>query len=180
MILCGITGALIGAGIGALIGYLGKCSSGACLLTATPLRGAVFGAIFGLFAALSYGCPWGSSIAYDKNANEGGLFIESAADFEKLVVASTRPVLVDFYSPACPPCRRLSPTIASLKEKYFGRADVYKVDVTQLPELATRYQIQAVPTVYFFISGKEVDRVMGNNYESFYTKILDKLVESNL
>ena len=180
MILCGITGALIGAGIGTLIGYVGKCSSGACLLTATPLRGAVFGAIFGLFAALSYGCPWGGSVAYDKNANEGGLFIESLADFEKLVVASTRPVLVDFFSPTCPPCRRLAPTIVSLKEKYSGRADVYKVDVTELPELAARYQVQAVPTILFFVNGTEIERLMGNNYERVYTKILDRLIESRL
>jgi len=176
MILCSLTGILIGAGIGALIGYVGKCSSGVCLLTATPLRGAIFGAIFGLFIVMSNGCPWSTSSAYDKNATDGGLYIRNADDFEKLVVESQNPVMVNFYSPTCLPCRRLAPTIVTLKEKYSGRADVYKIDVTELPELAGLYHVQAVPTVLFFVNGNEAGRVTGNNYESVYTDILDTLV----
>ena len=52
-----ILGILIGGGLGAVVGYVGKCSSGACPLTANPYRGAVVGAIIGVLFALSITGP---------------------------------------------------------------------------------------------------------------------------
>lgn len=158
-----------------MIGYLGRCSSGACPFTASPKRGLIFGALFGLLLALSYGCERSGNTAFDRNPIEGGLFIENSADFQELVVKATMPIVVNFYSPTCSPCRKLAPTIASLKEKYSGIAEVYKVDVLKFPELTTLYHIESVPTVCFFVDGREVDRIVGNNNASAYEKVIERL-----
>ena len=170
-----LIGILAGGGIGGLLGYIGRCSSGSCPFSSTPIRGLFFGSIFGLLLALSYGCERNVDKVYDKNAIQGGLFIENTKDFEELVLKSPKPVVVNFFSPTCPPCRKLAPTIVSLKEKYSDFAEVYKVDVTKLPELASNYNIRSVPEVSFFVEGKEVERITGFNYESVYLKVIDKL-----
>ena len=169
------TGLLIGGSLGAVLGYFGKCSSGTCPLTANPWRGAFLGALIGgLFAWSS-----GSSISVTEAAEAGraATHITSVADFESRVLHAAKPVLVDFYSNSCPPCRRLAPTIDKLAKQYEGRAVVCKVDVTRLPQLATRYGIEGIPTVLFVKDGREVQRLVGGYPQETYAKILDNLLK---
>ncbi len=169
-----VLGLLIGGSLGATLGYFGKCSTGTCPLTANPYRGALLGALIGGFFAFSTGssrvAPEGEVAGYD------AVQIENAADFDTQVLGAQQPVLVDFYSNSCPPCRRLAPTIEALAEEYEGRALVCKVNVDRAPDLAQRYGIQGVPSVLFFSGGEEAGRLVGLRPQSAYTEMLEKLL----
>jgi thioredoxin 1 len=74
-------------------------------------------------------------------------------DFERLVLESTRPAVVDFTASWCGPCRALAPVIEGLASDYLGRVTVAKVDIDDNPELAARYGVRSVPTVMLFAEG---------------------------
>ncbi len=166
-----LVGLLIGGGLGAAMGYFGKCTTGACPLTANPLRGGMIGAMLGGVLAFSMGSSRGS-----EETAGGDLYINSAEDFDARVLRASQPVLVDFYADWCGPCRTLAPTIEKLAERYAGRAVVVKVNVDRLSELAGRYGIQGIPAVLFFHAGKEVERLVGAQPERAYSEVLDRLI----
>jgi len=165
-------GLLIGGACGALLGYLGKCSTGTCPLTANPWRGVLFGATIGGLLAFSVG-PARTPVVDGQSA---ALMIGSEEAFERDVLKAQSPVLVDFYSETCPPCRRLAPIIEKLAQEYEGRAIVAKVNVNRVPGLAGRYGIQGIPAVLFFVKGEQVGRMVGLQSESAYTSMLDELI----
>ncbi|MEN6577619.1 MAG: thioredoxin [Phycisphaerales bacterium] len=168
-----LAGLLIGGGLGAAMGYFGKCATGACPLTANPLRGGAVGAVLGGLLAFSSGSSRGSA-----TTGGGDLHIDSAEDFDAQVLRAQQPVLVDFYADWCGPCRMLTPTIEKLAAQYAGRAVVVKVNVDRLSELAGRYGIQSIPAVLFFQGGKEVERLAGAQPERAYREVLDRLMNS--
>ena len=167
-------GLLIGGGMGAALGYFGRCSTGACPLTANPHRGAFLGALMGGVLAFSGGASRGRPEA--EKAGHSAVLIESAADFESQVLEARQPVMVDFYSDSCPPCRQLAPTLEILAEEYEGRALVCKVNVEHVPDLAQRYGIQGIPAVVFFDEGEEVERLVRLRPRKAYTDVLDRLI----
>ncbi len=169
-------GLALGGGLGAMLGYFGKCATGTCPLTANPWRGAFMGALMGGLLALSMGSS--RTAAETGTGRHAAVQITSTADFEHQVLDATQPVLVDFYSDSCGPCRMLAPTIEKISRQYEGRAVACRVNVDQLSELAGRYGIQGIPTVIFFDKGKEVQRLVGLCSQSAYNKVLDKLVAS--
>ena len=86
----------------------------------------------------------------------------SDGDFQTTLEGASTPVLVDFSATWCGPCKALAPTIDSVATEYSGRLDVFKVDIEQAPEAASRYGVTSVPTCIFFKEGREVDRFIGN------------------
>jgi thioredoxin 1 len=82
-------------------------------------------------------------------------------DFEREVLASTEPVLVDFGATWCGPCRALEPTIEAVANEVKGRAKVVKMDIDESPETAKRYGIRGAPTLVVFRDGKEAKRHVG-------------------
>jgi len=186
-----VVGLVIGGGLGALMGYFGKCTTGACPLTANPWRGGFLGAVIGGLFAFSAGSsrsvvPTPVSQAGVANAATTGggqqsmpRHIATAAEFDSVVLKANKPVLVDFYADWCGPCRMLAPTIEKLAKQYDGRAVVAKVNVDQLSKVAERYGIQGIPAVLVFNQGKEVQRLVGLRPAGDYTKVLDKLTGQN-
>lgn len=77
----------------------------------------------------------------------------TAENFHKDVIASPIPVLADFWSPGCAPCRRLAPILDEIASQAEGRIGVGKVNAWEQPTLAARYRISAVPTILFFQGG---------------------------
>lgn len=167
-------GVLIGAAIGAGLGYFGKCSSGACPLTANPYRGAIFGAVMGALV-MSVISP---KLAQRAESSQI-VHIDAEPDFKTHVLDKRGICLVDLFSNRCPPCRILAPTISSLAEKYAGRVTVCKVNLDRAPEVAQRYGIRSIPTVLIIKNGKEIDRLVGLKSQTTYVALLDKLVAKN-
>ena len=93
--------------------------------------------------------------------------------FEREVLQSEQPVLVDFWAPWCGPCRMMSPTVDELAKTYEGRAKVVKVDVDQSPEIAAQYQISSIPTFIAFENGKAGRRLTGAVPVSHLEEVLD-------
>lgn len=77
------------------------------------------------------------------------------------IIQSPQPVLVDFYAEWCGPCRMLKPVLEDLKQRIGEKATIIKVDVDRNAEAASTYQIQGVPTLILFKSGKTVWRQSG-------------------
>ncbi len=83
------------------------------------------------------------------------------ADFEREVLRSDRPVLVDFWAPWCGPCRMVAPTVDGLARDEASRLKVAKVNVDENPGLAARYGAMSIPTMLVMVGGREVDRWVG-------------------
>jgi len=81
--------------------------------------------------------------------------------FYQRVEQSTLPVLVDFYSPTCGPCRTIAPVLETLAQEYAGRLLVFKLDTSTQQMSAARFQIRGVPTLLFFKRGQLIDQVVG-------------------
>ena len=86
---------LIGGGLGAALGYFGKCSSGTCPLTSTWWRGAIYGAVLGLIFYMVSGSSGSASI----NESTQNVKRISESQFEAEVAQAALPVVVDFYAP---------------------------------------------------------------------------------
>ena len=84
----------------------------------------------------------------------------STGNFEALV-ATGKPLVLDFWATWCGPCRRLAPVIEELAKDYEGIAIVGKCDVEEDEDLAMRFGVRNIPTVVFIKGGEEVDRSVG-------------------
>lgn len=85
----------------------------------------------------------------------------SDVNFEKTVLKSTIPVIVDFWAPWCGPCKMVAPTLDKLASEYEGRLLVAKVNTDDNPEWAGKYGVQGIPTMLFIFNGKIVHRQVG-------------------
>jgi thioredoxin 1 len=96
--------------------------------------------------------------------------------FEKDVLQSTKPVLVDFWAAWCAPCRMLAPTIDAIAEQFGDNAQVVKVNVDDSTSTAQRYGIKGIPTLILFNGGKEVERVVGATSKESISRMIEKHV----
>ena len=81
--------------------------------------------------------------------------------FQKEVLESDIPVLVDFFAEWCGPCKMLAPVLEELSAEYAGKVKVCKCDIDKSMALAARFQVQAVPTLAFFKGGQLAEIAAG-------------------
>ncbi|MDX1902230.1 MAG: thioredoxin [Gammaproteobacteria bacterium] len=74
--------------------------------------------------------------------------------FEKDVVQSSLPVLVDFWAQWCGPCKAIAPVLEDIAKQFEGRLRVTKLDVDHNPETPPRFGVRGIPTLILFQDGK--------------------------
>ena len=81
--------------------------------------------------------------------------------FQKEVLESDKPVIVDFWATWCGPCRRVGPIIEELANDYEGQVIVGKCDIEEDEDLPMRFGVRNIPTILFIKNGEVVDKQVG-------------------
>lgn len=184
-----LLGIVLGGGFGVLYSRLTRCSTGTCPLTSNWWLAGLFGAAFGLVIAFSSASNAGTSAApasqkvkssqsrpaasQPQGEKKMPKNIESTDDFDKDVLKSSKPVLVDFYATWCGPCRFLAPVMEQIAAEQGDKVNVVKIDVDKASDLAARYSIQGVPTVMLFDGGKAVKTFVGVRSKAEYLSAIE-------
>jgi len=83
------------------------------------------------------------------------------SSFQELLTNTQVPVLVDFYATWCGPCQMMSPILEQVGVQLKDRLQVVKIDTDKYPNIASQYQIHALPTLVLFKNGEPVERIEG-------------------
>jgi len=96
--------------------------------------------------------------------------------FEKAVMQSATPVIVDFWAPWCGPCRMVAPVLEKFAAEYQGRLIVAKVNTDDNPQWAGQFDVRGIPTMLFVAGGKVVHRQVGALPEPYLRDMVEEFL----
>ena len=99
-------------------------------------------------------------------------------NFDSEVIDSNIPVLVDFWAAWCGPCQVMNPIVASLAEQWEGKVKVAKANIDDNEAIATKYNVQAIPTILIFRDGEIIERFTSIVSQATLEEKLNELTQS--
>ncbi len=108
------------------------------------------------------------------------IVVGTDANFQKEVLESVVPVLVDFWAPWCGPCRMVAPVVEKLADVYAGKLKVVKLNTDENMQTASQYGIMSIPTLGIFEGGRMVDGVIGAVPEKTLRAKLEEHISTKL
>ncbi len=101
--------------------------------------------------------------------------INSNKQFNDLV-KQEKPVLIDFYADWCGPCKMLMPTVEKLAKEFNGTVEIQKINIDKNPDIAAKFNVRSIPTLFFIKDQKIVERINGMTSETSLRKKLKAMV----
>ncbi|MFO1487369.1 MAG: thioredoxin [Verrucomicrobiota bacterium] len=102
----------------------------------------------------------------------------TAAEFETEVLGSKEPVLVDFYTDGCSPCKMMAPVLQEMETEANGQFKIVKIDAAAEGQLASSFGVRAVPTFLAFSNGKCLGQTVGAKSKASLKKWLEDSVRA--
>ncbi len=98
-------------------------------------------------------------------------------NWEKEVLNSDIPVLVDFWAPWCGPCRMVAPIVSEIAEEYAGKLKVGKLNTDEEPGIAVKYGIMSIPTLMIFKNGSVADQIIGAVPKEYFVQKIEQIID---
>ena len=100
----------------------------------------------------------------------------NAASFEKVVLQSPVPVLVDFWAPWCGPCKAMLPIMEELEKAYEGKMKIVKMNVDENTDVPGKYNVMSIPTFIIVKGGKTISQFVGARSKTDFQKEMDSAI----
>jgi len=98
--------------------------------------------------------------------------------FEREVIESEIPVIVDFWGEHCPPCRAISPMLADLAGDYAGRVKIVKLNSDENGDTMIRFRVMALPTILAFAGGQVIGQIVGARPKKDFQEIIERALSN--
>ena len=98
------------------------------------------------------------------------------SNFEREVIDSDLPVLIDFWAPWCGPCRAIGPVVEDLAKEYEGKLKVVKMNVDDNPLSPSRYGVRSIPNLLLIKNGQVKDQIIGAVPKAQFVQAISKVV----
>jgi len=164
---------LVGGGLGLAVGLLSRGMGGQCPLMCNPYVATGIGVVLALMVASRGG------VSATAPASDHLVVPASEADYRRLVGETQGVVLVEFYGPHCPACRRQAPAIAALADRFAGRATVAIVNAGSLRSLAQAEGVTGVPTMLVYRNGERVETLVGLTEEAELADLIERYLSDD-
>ncbi len=102
----------------------------------------------------------------------------TGVEFESEVLGSKEPVLVDFYTDSCPPCRIMAPVLQEMETEANGQYKVVKIDAGVEGQLASSFRVNSVPAFFIFADGKCIGQTLGAKSKNSMKKWLEDSIHA--
>ena len=102
------------------------------------------------------------------------------ASFEREVLQSPTPVLIDFWAPWCAPCRAIAPVVEEIARDYAGKLKVMKMNVDDNPSTPSRFGVRGIPNLIIFAGGEVKEQIVGAVPKAQLVKAIGKVVSGEV